>query len=577
MAEVPKNKERSQQAIPDAKGKPTFSWQLTHNALLDVVKLTMPPAHTLPIVFVPGIMGSNLMSFRGAPVWLLDAGMFGQPLPLAKFWAFQPDGTRQNLLHPARTRVYPGGQVPKKPVGTIHDPKQFTARGWGEVGETSYHAFLLWLEQKMNDEGFNPANWEDFSYTSIGAMPQPGQPTQKPKLFPGIPMNMSGLPSVAEDGHITEPVMSDDLLKRAKCRFPVYACGYNWLASNTVAADGLKARIDKIIAENNGGSYKCTQVILVTHSMGGLVARACAQLPGMADKIAGVVHGVMPAVGAPVAYRRCKVGMKDEDYIAGQVIGLTGRAVTAVFAQAPGALQLLPSQEFRSKWLNIKDPNGKTMESLPVSDPYTEIYLRKDRWWGLVKEEWLEPKDGTPIKWDVFVKNIKFAKDFHLELAGKYHANTFVYYGAGDGKQASFERIRWSMKRGIEPDKGDRPTPAQTSDLSHQQVRQDGANKIYVGGETKCETVGAWNTTVGPTTVIYDTSFWEITCAMQDGCGDGTVPASSGMAPRASGGMSVRQQFRLAGFSHEQAYKDPMAQRVTHYAITKIAGMAKTS
>eukprot|EP01032_Pedospumella_encystans_P026865 gene26865-30371_t len=160
------------------------------------------------------------------------------------------------------------------------------------------------------------------------------------KLPPGITMDMSGLPRVAEDDHFTTPILSDDLLKRAKCRFPVYACGYNWLASNTEAADALKDRIAEVIAENNKGAYKCEQVILVTHSMGGLVARCCAQLDGMAGKIAGIVHGVMPAVGAAVAYRRCKVGMREESFTAGLVIGSNGREVTAVFAQAPGALQL---------------------------------------------------------------------------------------------------------------------------------------------------------------------------------------------------------------------------------------------
>ena len=87
---------------------------------------------------------------------------------------------------------------------------------------------------------------------------------------------------------------------------PVHAVGYNWLASNALAAKKLRDEINRITAQYNKGQFSCEQVILVTHSMGGLVARACAQLPGMADKIAGISHGVMPATGAAVAYRRCK-------------------------------------------------------------------------------------------------------------------------------------------------------------------------------------------------------------------------------------------------------------------------------
>jgi pimeloyl-ACP methyl ester carboxylesterase len=576
MTDVVKHKYRSQQAAPGAKGQMTFNWQTTDTSLADAVTLIMPPGQTLPIVFVPGIMGSNLITDRGQVAWLLNS-IRGQPVGLAWKWASNGAGPRQRILHPARTQVFSGGNVPKEKVGTCNGQQEFLARGWGEVGETSYHAFLLWLEQKFNGEGSNPAQWEDFFYSSTSAAADTGRTGPEPKLSPGMAMQMKGMPAIAEDRHMTEPITSDELLKRARFRFPVYACGYNWLASNSDAANRLKARIDTIIAANNRGAFKCEQVILVTHSMGGLVARACAQLPGMEEKIAGIVHGVMPAIGAAVAYRRCKVGMQDEDFVAGLVIGSDGREVTAVFAQAPGALQLLPTQEYRSKWLRIKDPTGNDLQLLPVSDPYAEIYLRKDRWWGLVREEWLKPEGGIPIEWSEFVYNIGLAKDFHRKLAGKYHPNTFVFYGAGDGKQASFEAVRWNMKRGLDPGKGIRPTTAQTVDLTHQQVREDGANAIYVGGESKLESAGSRDPFGGPTVRRVETSFWEISCGRQDGRGDGTVPASSGMAPRASGGKNIRQQFRLEGFSHEPAFGNPTAQRVTHYAITKIVVKARIS
>jgi pimeloyl-ACP methyl ester carboxylesterase len=293
----------------------------------------------------------------------------------------------------------------------------------------------------MNGEAFDPAGWEDFSRHSGNSTPAPGFLSSDQKLSPGTVMQMHGLPAFAEGTHIPDPIISDELLKRAKFRFPVHACGYNWLESNDAAADRLKSRIYKIIAENNRGRFKCTQVILVTHSMGGLVARACAQLPDMESMIAGIVHGVMPTVGTPVAYRRCKIGMWDEDKISSLVIGTDGPSVTAVFAQSPGALQLLPSREYGVNWLQIHDEKGRALERLPVDDPYTEVYLRKDRWWGLVRESWLSPVGGIPLAWKKFAKNIEFARDFHSRVSGKYHPNTFVFYGAGDGKQASFETI----------------------------------------------------------------------------------------------------------------------------------------
>ena len=94
---------------------------------------------------------------------------------------------------------------------------------------------------------------------------------------------------------------------------------------------------------------------------------------------------------------------------------------------------------------------------------------------------------------------------------------------------------------------------------------------MYVGGKTVY--VPSMAGMGGGTS--YESSFWEIVCGKQDGRGDGTVPASSGAAPRANGAGNTRQQFRLTGFSHEPSYKDPVAQTVTHYAITKIAALAK--
>lgn len=570
MNDGPEQDERSQQAnmFDD---KPTFPWQTTLTNLTDTVKLVMPPNQVVPIIFVPGIMGSNLQGKDGKPVWLLNKTA-GAPLGLAWMWGRKGPGPRQKLLHPSRTSVYSDGNVPSELGGTVSQKKEYLERGWGEVGESSYHEFLLWIEKKLNGQGLNPADWPDFSYTSISATPAPGQRAPARKLFPGTVMTMEGLPAVAEAGHRTEAVLSDDLLKRAKCRFPVYACGYNWLQSNSGAADMLATRIKKIITLHNRGIFHCQQVILVTHSMGGLVARACTMLDGMNEKIVGIVHGVMPATGAAVAYRRCKLGMYDEDIKSSWVIGTNGKEVTAVFAQAPGALQLLPSENYQAGWLRIKDDKGKILESLPKADPYTEIYLTKDKWWGLVEEKWLSPEEGLRIDWDEFEINIKMAKSFHRRIARTYHKNTFVFYGAGTGKQASFETIQWKIQAGLAPKTGSRPALADVVQKDHDKVRESGGNPIYVGGRTEYATnVGG----MGGSTSSYETSFWEIICDRQDGAGDGTVPASSGAAPRAGGGAHIRQQFRLTGFSHEPAYQDTVAQKVAHYAITKLAALAR--
>jgi pimeloyl-ACP methyl ester carboxylesterase len=602
MAEMPDFLGRTQHAKPDDKGLPTFDWQLTHTSILDTVRLIVPPTNTVPIIFVPGIMGSNLRATQGRDagkaVWRLDGGTLWRtllndvPVNLAKRWAFEDAGVRQRVLHPSRVDVDFGGQVPDEAVGTSHGEADYRARYWGEVAETSYHKFMLWLEERMNPSSSNPATWEDFYYVAVSAAPVPGQRRQEPKLPPGIGMRMNGLPLRNDANGLVPTVMSDDLLARAKHRFPVYACGYNWLDSNDVAASRLAKRIDEVIAENNRGQFTCSQVILVTHSMGGLVARACNLLPGMTAKIAGVVHGVMPATGAAVAYRRCKVGMRDEDFAAAIVIGATGREVTAVFAQAPGALQLLPSQSYGQGWLKF-NPSGMRVQpavgrppneleeilvvgSLPGGKnpcPYDGIYLRKDRWWGLVREEWLKPKGGIEFKWAEFKTAIGKAKQFHDAISGEYHPNTFVYYGDDGGKQASFDSIHWDIDPGMQPTDGPgAPTAADVISMDPQAIRTDGSNPSYVGGKVEFHTT--YMGPMGASTSMYQTSYWQLTCRKQDAKGDGTVPSRSGAAP-ARGGAVIQQQFALRGFGHEASYKDPVAQVTSLYCVTKIAAKAR--
>jgi hypothetical protein len=553
-------------------GKLQTSWQLTDTKLIDAVRIALPPMHRVPIIFVPGIMGSNLCDLRGRPVWLLNS-LGDVPAELALKWANKSAGFRQKVLHPSRTKVYGKGGVPKDRGSCGRSQLDYISRGWGEVSEASYHKFLIWLEDKMDGER-NPANWVDFGHSSLSPDPTIGEKIGR-TLPPGLLMTMRDLPKFAEKNFPVEPIISDELLQRAKSSFPIYAFGYNWLESNDIAAKSLKNRIAQVISENNVGKFKCTKVILITHSMGGLVARACNQLPEISKKIVGIVHGVMPATGAAVAYRRCKVGMMDEDLKAGLVIGSSGKEVTAVFAQAPGALQLLPSMDYGFNWLRVVDFSGKTVLSLPNSDPYEEIYLQKDKWWGLIREEWLSPENGEPIDWDKFCKNIRLAKEFHRRISKHYHHNTFVFYGGGQEK-CSFSNISWIMKKGTRPDDSSVPPPVnKVLEFSEKEIRASGFNVAYVGGRTVRKTTSRSDVSV---VELTETSHWEIRCDHHDSAGDGTVPASSGRNPRLNGGRNVLQQFELPGIQHEPAYRDySSAQQVAYYAVTKLAALADAS
>lgn len=542
--------------MPQPDGTLCCRWNLTDKSLTDLVVLRVGVVNALPIVFVPGIMGSNLRSKDGQnSVWGLDTVAGLAEVELAAQKAFERAGERQKTLHPDRTVVDTRGSVPSRPCGSVQKIEQYKERGWGEIGERSYHGFLLKIEEIFN--GFRSGQ----ALTAVEAQ------------VAALMAKRSGRDSAWRPQKEFMPSDPSEIAALRNWYMPVYACGYNWLDDNANAALRLKGRIKEVIAKNNGPWSRCEQVILITHSMGGLVARACQQLDGMQEKIAGIVHGVMPANGAPVAYRRCKVGMIEEDPVAARVIGTTGPEVTAVFAQAPGALQLLPTQRY-GPWLELRDAEGETVrKALPESNPYGEIYSLRDPWWALVKEEWLSPEGGEPIKWAQYLRFLDRARDFHEQVTERtYHPNTYAFYGADSkAKTKSFERIVWRMKRfprratGVSGRVSEQALPGgdEVYDMTPEQVEMDGVNPEVVRANSIVATA---STAAAPT----PTPQWLLYAELQDGTGDGTVPASSGRAPAECEG--VRQVFRLSGVEHEGAFRESAAaQQVTVYAIIKIA------
>jgi hypothetical protein len=199
--------------------------------------------------------------------------------------------------------------------------------------------------------------------------------------------------------------------------------------------------------------------------------------------------------------------------------------------------------------------------------------LERKKWWGLVREEWLNPKDGVPISWDSYVANIKQAREFHRNIENKFHHNTYVFYGGGPAK-GSFAKVRWKVKKGSPPEKLNKLLNlADIPSLLHGDIRTDGSNNLYVGGEAITKTVGRGD---APVAITVETSHWEIRCDQHDSGGDGTVPSCSGQEPRKSAGRNLLQQFELADIQHEPAYKKyPIAQYVAYYAITKLAAKAE--
>jgi len=483
------------------------------------------------------VMGSNLKGVRNSQTvkWRLDsattAGEWALATRNAKF--------RKEHLTPATMVVDDAGVLP---TDTPQHAEELKRRGWGEVGALSYGTFLPWLENTLNDyEAANGGARDQLIGKALGALK--GE----------------------------EALVRDAVALSYRYRFPVHACGYNWLDSNGKSAERLKAKIHEIVARYRAEKKKCEKVIIVTHSMGGLVARHCSEVLGMSQHILGIVHGVMPAIGAAAVYRRMKAGTENPSLgFVGNAVGAAtasalgndGAEMTAVLSGAPGPLQLLPTPEYGNGWLCLDD--GTSEVRLPRNgDPYAEIYTVRDKWWGLCEDHLINPlNDETNAgkrrarmdrDWLAYATTIKEVKEFHTEIQARYHPNTHLFFGS-DSAHKAFGKVTWRRQ-------------------GTGRASTDTRNGVRINADQ----TGAWRTVKVPLANqpgAFMTRNYEL--GPQDEEGDGTVPHRSGVAPAAH--AQVKSVLKLS-VGHEPAFKDSeLAKQFTLRAIVQIAAeVTKTS
>ena len=498
----------------------------------------MLPDRIIPVVFVPGVMGTNLKNGSGKPVWLVDGkiSMAG--------WAFKSAVDRKQILDPHTTDVCGKGALPKDSPLSQDEMRR---RGWGEVAAKSYSDFLVWLETHLNDSHAGT----DYGRKGLRAE----------------------LMEKAVDPSLDLPYLTHDEVATAyRYQLPVHAVGYNWLQSNAASAQRLHDQINKFTQYYRDRGKRCEKVILVTHSMGGFVARYFSEVLATtkedpirnANKVLGIVHAVMPTTGAGTAYKRVKAGSDGAPGVR-LVLGDDAAKVTAVFAQAPGPLQLLPSNDYGKGWLKLRD--GQHVVSLPSpnGDPYSEIYLQRGKWWSLIDDRLINPLN-TATKtldqdWKNYTSLIKnHVMTFHRDVSRQYHRNTYAFYGADTAKKA-WGDVTW--KRAV-THALDGTVPTLTpyiSDLQGGQTIRDAGQ----GVQTVSMEVDTPRAQQNVAFVLQDA----------DENGDGTVPLRSGNALKGERGVQVCVPFAVC--DHEGAYIEdeenpgPGRRRFTLWAITKIA------
>ena len=463
-------------------------------------------------------MGSNLKK-KGSEkdaVWVVNsnAGM--------AVWLMRDAAIRKQLLDPSKTEVFDGGELPK---GTSLTDAEKKLRGWGTVAKTSYGEWLVWLQSALDD---------CTASTEYGRKGVRKGLTEK-AVAPG-----------------QTPLTEQEVALSYRYDLPVHAVGYNWLESNATSAIHLGGEIDRIMERYRKAGKRCEKVIVVTHSMGGLVTRHCSEVRGYKDKILGVVSSVMPATGSATAYRRVKAGWEGSG-LARKVLGEDANEITAVFGQSPGPLQLLPDPEYGNGWLKIHD--GSQFMSLPKSgDPYTEIYTQRVKWWKLIDDTLLNPtdKDNRQIEqnWAAYVILIKdHVFTFQKAISHRYHPCTYAFFG-DDEKHKTFGDVVWKRTQ----------VSSWWNDQKYAAMDLPTASDTYTG------LIQVKAGKLGP---IEIKKSFEVQPAEENG--DGTVPIRSGRAPE----KYAKACVPFTGVDHEGAYKPPACRLFALWAITRIVSNVK--
>lgn len=564
----------------DENGDPYFESVTSPESFPVRALCQLPPPHVIPVIFVPGIMGTLLCGNeksggKDVKAWYPPNGI-GESLGEVLRRLLQSAAERQKQMGPDVVQVDNSGPV-KIPKGlyTLTE-KEAKRRGWGEVHLGSYGSFLAELELALNDQYLDAENISD----DPKPMPiwQVAQTFERVTKKETIDVRKAWNPV----GATIEPLTRDEFMYLDDYYYPVWACGYNWLASNGDSADQLIKRIDEILAYYSKGQYwKSTgKVIIVTHSMGGLVGRRAAQkLAGMGDgttekagagTILGVVHGVQPVGGAPIVYRRFRAGTEVHGFdpmSAGLavVVGWSAATITCVMANSPGPLELLPTKHYEPGWLRFKRvAYGKqvpAMPPLPIGDPYAEIYSKttSDAWWGMIDPKLINPAglnrregetDDDALSNDLgqYRLNLGIALNFHETLGLYCHNVTYAYYGA-DKNYVSYGSVTWSTKDDVGAEFESALGGMTTKNYNLQgkvTLAHNEQNAVFRLEEGKPGDL--------------------------ESAGDGTVPVGSGQLIAASGESPI--VFRMDGFDHQYSYNNENVRDCVMYCIGKIVQLA---
>jgi hypothetical protein len=586
--------------------------------------VTVPPGKVIPVIFLPGVMGSNLrlskagqdqlgrtdnrswrpddiasntvgiLSGTGYGGWFKNATpaqrqlIFNQNETEVEYYhytesksRFDPEG-KETLASDARhgnvpddlqaippllgsrlslsiTPVKPGAEPSKR-----QSPAQIARwRGWSEVlFGGSYGTMLKTAELFLNNmvsKGRICAFWQLVPTFDDGKPMLTVNERPLSKLLLQCPQAFGGLSGPA----ITE----SDIKKIASCWYPVHAMGYNFVRSNGQSAKIIAARIRGMVKGYQNRGFQCDEVIIVTHSMGGLLARALIHpsygnlLKDDSLKVLGIYHNVMPTLGAAGAYKRMRFGFQEQSgFVAeteAKILGIDGRHATAILANAPAPLEMMPGTAYGPNWLKVVDWRNQTLASWPgeKQTALEHIYLQPEKaWWRLVNPLWVNPGNVKKINGGGVGKvreRLAEASAFLQSIENTFHPNTYASYCASPARQSYGEivfKIIAGPGSGVGPAGYSLLPPPETWTLLSDDAK--GKLTVLAGHET-------------------------VTLQLQpaSAAGDETVP--SNRSARHIAGTLFMHGEAGKGYEHQNSYADPQVLASMLFSIVQIAKTAK--
>lgn len=559
----------------DEDGATTAQPVLTEDADKNTKIIECDVRPSIPVIFLPGVMGTllRLNDKKKTRVW---SPPNADSIPSAigalfsvLAWHFTGAASRQTQLNAEKVEVDDTGPISVGISGI--NKKTARQRGWGQIHRWSYHDFLGWLHHQLNFpmlRGEPNGIWHQ------------GDPSGEDGPFHPI---LGTEPSTYGAQRSAAAINASDqaFLQFSSYQYPVYAIGYNWLQSNQQSAEDVAKQIAAICKK-----LKAPKAIVITHSMGGIVARAVASMvPGGADLIYGIVHGAQPATGAPIASKRFRTGA--EGFVAGSLFGSNDTEWAAVAANSPAALELMPMPDYRNGapwWLVRRGPatpdrheqatnNAQLVMALPAtgSSTSTDVYLN-ETWFGLLPDEKIIDPSGAIKKLlqqtgnneslrSVFESQINASAKFQEKLTNEYHSNTYALYGenilakenepgAKAEKLRSWGEVVWQ---------GPLPLDITEYELRTAKLLEDNHQGL-VAIELRGKPV-------------------QLAIQPAEQFGDGTVPAESaaaqarGIAPTVTGNPAkgMQQVFIQGGYEHQFCYNHAWARWATLYSVVQIA------